>query len=75
MKKEIHPKYREVKIKIGKDEFVTMSACKDDVIYMDIDYRQHPAWTKSGVAVANAADENVKSFNSKYAGLSFGAKK
>ncbi len=75
MKSEIHPKYKPLRIKIGTDIFHTMSTGAPDEILMDIDFRKHPAWTKKGVTTANDSNLNVSNFNSKYAGLSFGAKK
>ncbi len=75
MKKAIHPDYKELRVKIGSDIFHTMSACTQNEILMDIDFRKHPAWTKKGVTTANDSNQNVSNFNNKYAGLSFGVKK
>lgn len=75
MRKDIHPKYKELKIKVGKDSFTTMSTLKDDEVLMDVDFRQHPAWNKSSVNVVNQANKNVSDFNKKFGGLSFGVKK
>ncbi len=72
MKKDIHPKYKPLKIKIGEDMFHTMSACPQDEILMDIDFRKHPAWTKKGVSGASDSDKNVSAFNKRFAGLSLG---
>lgn len=76
MKKNIHPDYRELKVKISNDTFDTMSVFsgKSDLL-MDIDYRKHPAWTKKGVQTANESEKTITAFNSKFAGLSFGVKK
>lgn len=74
MQQEIHPKYKELRVKIGTDIFHTMSASHQDEILMDIDYRKHPAWTKKGVNTANASDQNVSAFNQRFAGLTFGVK-
>jgi large subunit ribosomal protein L31 len=75
MKKDIHPKYKPLRIKIGEDIFNTMSSCPQEEILMDIDFRKHPAWTKKGVATANDSNQSVSAFNKKFAGLSFGIKK
>lgn len=75
MQKDIHPKYKPLKIKIGNDIFNTMSTSPLEEMLMDIDYRKHPAWTKSGVTTANDSNQNVSAFNKKFAGLSFGLKK
>ncbi len=75
MRKDIHPKYNKLKIKIGKDEFITMSTLASGEILMDVDFREHPAWNKSVVNLVNQSNKNVSDFNKKFAGLSFGVKK
>lgn len=74
MKKDIHPAYYELKIKIGNDEFITKSTLKSGEILMDVDFRQHPAWNKNVVNLVNQSNKSVSDFNKKFAGLSFGAK-
>ena len=67
MKKNIHPKQRKVKIKIGTDEIETISCySKGDEIIADIDFRKHPAWTGASALGASSTDANVASFNKKY---------
>ena len=75
MKKDIHPKYKPLKITIGTDVFETMSSCSQDELLMDIDYRNHPAWTKKGVSSASQSNKNISDFNKKFGGLTFGVKK
>lgn len=75
MKKDIHPKYKQLKISIGKDEFTTFSTLKSDELLMDVDFRKHPAWNKGAANVVNQSNKNVSDFNKKFAGLSFGQKK
>ncbi len=75
MKKNIHPKYKNLNIKVGKDVFVTGSTYPGAEFLMDVDFRQHPAWTKKGMSAANQANKNVSDFNRKFDGLSFGVKK
>ncbi len=75
MKKDIHPSYQDLKIIVGKDEFLTRSTLKSGEILMDVDYRKHPAWNKGAANVVNQSNKNVSDFNKKFAGLSFGAKK
>ncbi len=75
MKKNIHPEYKELKIKIGKDEFVTASTLKSGEILMDVDYRKHPAWNKGVTNIVNQSNKNVSNFNKKFSNLSFIAKK
>lgn len=75
MKKDIHPDYKSLKIKIGQDEFMTMSTLKSGEILMDVDFRNHPAWNKGAANVVNQSNKSVSDFNKKFGGLSFGAKK
>ena len=75
MRKDIHPKYQSLKIKIGKDEFLTSSTLPSGKILMDVDFRKHPAWNKSTLNVVNQSNKNVSDFNKKFAGLSFCVKK
>ena len=69
MKKDIHPKYKSLTIKIGKDSFETMSTYHGSEVLMDVDFRTHPAWTKKGVSTANESNKNVSAFNEKFSGL------
>ncbi len=75
MKKDIHPAYQQLKISIGKDEFITASTLKSGEILMDVDFRKHPAWNKGAGTTVNQSNKNVSEFNKKFGGLSFGAKK
>ena len=72
MQKDIHPKYKKLTIKIGEDEFNTKSAHSSDYILMDVDYREHPAWTKIGFGSASKSNKSIVKFNKKFKGLSFG---
>ncbi|MFK7967621.1 MAG: 50S ribosomal protein L31 [Rickettsiaceae bacterium] len=75
MKKDIHPKYQALKIKIGKDEFLTASTLSSGELLMDVDFRKHPAWNKDALNVVNQSNKNVSDFNKRFSGLSFGSKK
>ena len=75
MKKNIHPKYQTLKIKIGKDEFLTASTLSSGELLMDVDFRKHPAWNKDALNVVNQSNKNVSDFNKRFSGLSFGSKK
>jgi large subunit ribosomal protein L31 len=74
MKKDIHPKYQKLVLRIGDETFETMSTSPEGEMLMDVDFRHHPAWTKKGVASANQTNQNISAFNDKFAGLSFGSK-
>lgn len=71
MQQNIHPNYQRLKIKIGKDEFITWSTSQAGEILMDVDYRKHPAWNKSVVNVINQSNKSVSDFNKKFGSLSF----
>ena len=59
MRKDIHPKYQSLKIKIGKDEFLTSSTLPSGKILMDVDFRKHPAWNKSTLNVTPTVFKKV----------------
>lgn len=76
MKKDIHPKSKKLKIKIGSEgdflEFFVLSTAQQDELLVDVDFRKHPAWTGKGVSSALHTNKNVKAFNKKFEGLTFG---
>ena len=75
MQKDIHPQYKELKIKVGIDVFTTMSTLKESEILMDVDFRQHPAWNKSNLNMVNQANKNISDFNKKFGNMFSGLKK
>lgn len=75
MKKDIHPKYKPLKIIIGQDEFTTGSTMTANEILMDVDFRKHPAWNKSALNVVNQSNKNISEFNKRFGSLNFGVKK
>ncbi|NRB10451.1 MAG: 50S ribosomal protein L31 [Rickettsiaceae bacterium] len=75
MKKDIHPKYKKLKITIGNDQFTTNSTYPGDEILMDVDFRKHPAWNRQALNVVNQSNKNISDFNKKFSGMSFGIKK
>ncbi|MCT4635433.1 MAG: 50S ribosomal protein L31 [Rickettsiales bacterium] len=69
MKKDIHPKYKELKIVIPNgDEFTTSSTYSGESVLLDVDFREHPAW-KGGVASVNTKSSQVTEFNKKFGGI------
>lgn len=74
MRKNIHPNYHKVTVKISNSDlsFETYSACNGDTIIADANFKKHPAWTGKGV-LADANSAKVSKFNSKFGNL-FGAK-
>jgi large subunit ribosomal protein L31 len=76
MKKDTHPKYNKVTIQFPKgDTFETYSALSEDKLFVDVDFRKHPAWTKQGVASANASNAQVSKFNEKFGSFDFSSSK
>ncbi len=71
MKKDIHPKYKDLKLKIGKDEIVTKSTYKEDELLMDVDFREHPAWNKSSMKYVRNSNKSISAFNKKFTSISF----
>jgi large subunit ribosomal protein L31 len=74
MKENTHPAYHKLKLRVGNESFETMSTYSGGEMLMDVDFRQHPAWTKKGVASASQTNQNISAFNSRFSGLTFGAK-
>ncbi len=69
MKKDIHPKYKELKIIMTDGtNFTTSSTYGGDSILLDVDFRKHPAW-RGGVASVNANANQVAEFNKKFGGI------
>jgi large subunit ribosomal protein L31 len=69
MKKDIHPKYKELKIIMNNgNQFNTSSTYPGESILLDVDYREHPAW-KGGVATVNTKANQVAAFNKKFGGI------
>jgi len=65
MKKELHPEYEEVTIKLADGtEFVTRSTMDDDVFESEIDSTNHPFYTGRRQFVDTAG--RVEKFNRRY---------
>ena len=73
MKKEIHPDYHFIDVKMTDGTIVKMRSTwgKDgDTLSLDIDPSAHPAWTGGGTRLVDA-DGRVSKFKKKYEGLGF----
>ena len=73
MKKEIHPDYHFIDVKMTDGTIVKMRSTwgKDgDTLSLDIDPSAHPAWT-GGITRLLDADGRVSKFKKKYEGLGF----
>lgn len=71
MKPNIHPDYHDITMVMSNgDTFQTRSTYgkEGDKLLLDVDYRNHPAWT-GGVSQINQKASKVASFNKRFAGL------
>ena len=75
MQDNIHPKYKKLIINIKDRQYETKSTYPKVSFLMEVDFKDHPAWTGKGFLSANDSDKTVSSFNQKFAGISFGVKK
>ena len=70
MKKEIHPDYHEITVKMTDGTTYTTRSTwgeKGDVLRLDIDPKTHPAWTGQHRLVDSAGQ--VAKFNKRFANL------
>lgn len=71
MKKDIHPDYHEITVKMTNgDSFKTRSTYgkKGEVLQLDVDPNTHPAWTGGG-AFLNEKAGKVAKFNARFGNL------
>lgn len=72
MKADIHPQYKKITVQFPQgDSFETYSSYHENKLFLDVDFRKHPAWTKKGVASANASNAQVSKFNQKFGNFNF----
>lgn len=70
MKKDIHPKVQKITVELpGGEKFENISTYKSNRLVIDVDYRKHPAWTKTGIAQASESSAKVSKFNKKFGNL------
>lgn len=71
MKKDIHPKYHVIDVKLTDGTVVQMrSTYQGDALSLDIDPSSHPAWT-GGTSRLMDSGGRVSKFKKKYEGLGF----
>ncbi|WP_412506540.1 50S ribosomal protein L31 [Roseovarius sp. SYSU LYC5161] len=73
MKKDIHPDYHVIDVKMTDGTVVQMRStygAEGETISLDIDPTSHPAWTGGGHRLTDAGGR-VSKFKNKYAGLGF----
>jgi large subunit ribosomal protein L31 len=73
MKKDIHPDYHMVNVKMTNGDVVAMRStygAEGDTITLDIDPTVHPAWTGGGARLMDAGGR-VSKFKKKFEGFGF----
>jgi len=73
MKKEIHPDYHVIDVKLTDGTVVQMRStygAEGETLSLDIDPSVHPAWTGGGTRLMDTGGR-VSKFKNKYAGLGF----
>ena len=73
MKKDIHPDYHFIEVKMTDGTVITMRSTwgkEGDTMALDIDPTVHPAWT-GGTSRLLDQGGRVSKFKNKYAGLRF----
>ncbi len=73
MKKDLHPDYHDIDVKLISGEIVRMRSTyggKGDTLALEIDPSVHPAWTSGGVRLVDTGGR-VSRFKKKYQGLGF----
>jgi large subunit ribosomal protein L31 len=73
MKKDIHPEYHIIDVKLTNGDVVQMKStwgAEGDTLALDIDPSVHPAWTGGSTRLMDAGGR-VSKFKKKYEGLGF----
>jgi len=73
MKKDIHPDYHMIKVKLTNGEIVEMRSTygsEGDTLTLDVDPSVHPAWTGGGTHLMDTGGR-VSRFRDKYKGFGF----
>jgi len=73
MKKDIHPDYHVIDVKMTDGTIVQMRSTygsEGDTLTLDIDPSSHPAWTKGATKLMDTGGR-VSKFKKKYEGLGF----
>ncbi|MBD3626271.1 MAG: 50S ribosomal protein L31 [Rhodobacteraceae bacterium] len=73
MKKDLHPKYHVIDVKMTDGTIVQMRStygAEGDTLTLDIDPSSHPAWTGGSTRLMDTGGR-VSRFKKKYEGLGF----
>jgi len=76
MKSDIHPKYKKINIIFpdGKKFETGSTYSKSPDLYLDVDFRNHPAWS-GNISQINEKAGAVTAFNKKFSGLNLASLK
>ncbi|MBS8226592.1 50S ribosomal protein L31 [Vannielia litorea] len=73
MKKDLHPEYHIIDVKLTNGDIVQMKStwgAEGDTLSLDIDPSVHPAWTGGNARLMDTGGR-VSKFKKKYEGLGF----
>lgn len=73
MKKDIHPEYHEIDVKMTDGSVLRMKSTwgsEGDTLSLEVDPTTHPAWTGGGAKLLDTGGR-VSRFKKKYDGLGF----
>ena len=73
MKKELHPEYHMINVKMTDGTIFEMKStwgAEGDTLSLEVDPTVHPAWTGGGTRLMDTGGR-VSKFKNKYAGLGF----
>ena len=73
MKKDLHPEYHLIDVKMTNGDIVQMKSTwgkKGDTLALEVDPSVHPAWIGGGTRLLDAGGR-VSKFKKKYEGLGF----
>ena len=73
MKKDLHPDYHTINVKMTDGTMLTMKSTwgkEGDTMALDVDPTVHPAWTGGGTRLMDTGGR-VSKFKKKYEGLGF----
>ena len=73
MKKDTHPEYHIIDVKMTNGDIVKMRSCygkEGDTLSLDIDPSVHPAWTGGNTKLMDTGGR-VSKFKNKYDGFGF----
>jgi len=73
MRKDIHPDYHMIKVKMTDGTIIEMNStwgAEGDTLALEVDPSVHPAWTGGGTRLMDTGGR-VSKFKKKYEGLGF----